>query len=262
MTEITAKQVKELRDQTGAGMMDAKKALVAANGDFAEAAEALKRKGLAKAAERSGREALQGAIAIASNDNVAALVQLTAETDFSAKGENFLNVCQEIAEAVLAEGKEAVAKFVDKVDELRIATKENIEIGQVVRMEAASGATLDTYLHRQDGRGVIGIILEGSGVSREDLHQVSLHAAFTRPKYLSRDEVPEEEVEQQRQKLLEVTKEEGKPEQAWEKIVEGRISGWFKESVLLEQGLQGEKTTVAQSLKDGTISRFAVVAIG
>lgn len=262
MAEITAQQVKQLRDQTGAGMMDAKKALVEANGDFEAASEMLRRKGLAKAAERSGREASQGAIALATNGNAAALVLLNAETDFSAKSEDFVKVCQSMAEAVLADGEAATEKFSEDIDNLRISKKENIELGKAVRREAAPGNTLDTYLHRQDGRGVVGVIVEGSNVSSDALHQVSLHVAFARPAHLNREEVPDELVEKERARALEQTKEEGKPEQAWEKIVDGRLTSWFRETVLLEQGLHGDKTTVADSLGEGELVSFELLAIG
>lgn len=262
MAEVTAKQVKQLRDQTGAGMMDAKKALIEAEGDFATAAEMLKRKGLAKAAERAGREASQGAIALAMNGQVAAMVQLSAETDFSAKSEDFVSVCQSMADAVLAEGEAATDRFSAEIDNLRIVKKENIKLGRVVRYEAAEGNLLDTYLHRQDGRGVIGVIVEGSKVPPEALHQVSLHIAFARPTHLRREDVPQDLVEKERTLALERTKEEGKPEQAWDKIVEGRLTGWFKETVLLEQGLHGDKTSVAKSIDNGEIVSFELLTIG
>lgn len=262
MAEVTAKEVKQLRDQTGAGMMDAKKALVEAEGDFAAAAEMLKRKGLAKAAERAGREATQGAIALAINGQVAALVQLNAETDFSAKSQDFVSVCQSMADAVLAEGATAAERFSAEIDNLRITKKENIALGRVVRHEAAEGNLLDTYLHRQDGRGVIGVIVEGSKVSPQALHQVSLHIAFARPTHLRREDVPPDLVEKERALALERTQAEGKPEQAWDKIVEGRLTGWFKETVLLEQGLHGDKTSVAKSIDNGEIVSFELLTIG
>lgn len=261
MAEVTAMQVKELRDLTGAGMMDAKRALQESNGDFEEAAEFLKLKGLAKAAERASREATQGAIALATNGSSAAMAQLNAETDFSAKADDFLEVCQAIADAVLADGEAATESFSGQIDSLKISKKENISIGRVVKCEATDDQIIDTYLHKQDGRGVIGVIVKGSGVSPEDLHQVSLHVAFARPAYLSREQVDPDLVEKERAKALERTKEEGKPEVAWDKIVEGRLSGWFKEMVLMEQGLHGEKTSVAQSIGNGSIVAFEMFAI-
>ena len=135
-------------------------------------------------------------------------------------------------------------------------------LGDFALIEAADGNALDTYLHVQDGRGVNGVVVEGSGVEAEALHQVALHVAFAKPTVLSRDEIPADLVAQERASLLEITKAEGKPEKAWEKIVEGRLSGWYRESVLLEQGLHGDKTPVKDSLGGGNIVRVVQVFLG
>ena len=258
MVQVSASEVKTLRDTTGAGMMDAKRALIEAAGDPAEAAEILKRKGLAKAAERADREASEGAIAIAvaADGAAASLVHLRSETDFSAKADDFAACTQEMADAVLAGGAEATAAFADRIDALRLAKKENISLGAAVRVTAAEGGAIDTYLHRQDGRGVNGVIVEGSGVDPETLHQVALHIAFAKPTYLDRSEVPDADVARERASALEITKAQGRPEAAWEKITEGRLAGWFRERVLLEQGLHGDKTTVGQVVGSGRIVRF------
>ena len=262
MVQVSARAVKALRDATGAGMMDAKRALIEAAGDPAEAAEILKRKGLAKAAERAERQAAEGAIAIAAGVGVASMVHLRSETDFSAKAADFLACVQEIADAVLVDGPDADAAFADRIDSLRLAKKENISLGAVVRLAAAAGNVVDTYLHRQDGRGVNGVIVEGSGVDPDVLHQVALHIAFAKPTYLERSEVPAADVERERASALEITKAQGRPERAWDKIVEGRLSGWLRESVLLEQGLHGDKTSVAQSIGSGRIVRFEQAYLG
>ena len=262
MVQVSAREVKALRDATGAGMMDAKRALIAAAGDPAEAAEVLKRKGLAKAAERADREAAEGAIAIATGRGAASLVHLRSETDFSAKAGDFLACVQEIADAVLADGPEVAAAFADRIDALRLAKKENISLGAVVQVDAAAGNAVDTYLHRQDGRGVNGVIVEGAGVDPDVLHQVALHIAFAKPAYLDRSEVPAADVERERASALEITKAQGRPERAWDKITEGRLSGWFRESVLLEQGLHGDKTSVAQSIGGARIVRFEQAYLG
>ncbi len=129
-------------------------------------------------------------------------------------------------------------------------------------LEAADGNILDTYLHSQDGRGVNAVVVEGSGVSQDDLHQVALHIAFAKPTYLTADEIPADEIEKERESLLEITKAEGKPEQAWDKIVTGRLNAWKGERALLEQGLHGDKTAVKDSLGGGSIARFVQVVIG
>ena len=262
MVQVSAREVKALRDATGAGMMDAKRALIEAAGDPAEAAELLKRRGLAKAAERADREAAEGAIAVAVSDGVASLVHLRSETDFSAKAADFLACTQEIAEAVRDGGTEAAGAFDDRIDELRLSKKENISLGAVMQVRAGEGNRLDAYLHRQDGRGVNGVIVEGEGVDPEVLHQVALHVAFAKPRYLDRGEVPAADVERERASLLEITKAEGRPEAAWDKIVQGRLTGWFRESVLLEQGLHGDKTPVSRSIGSGRIVRFEQAYLG
>lgn len=262
MVQVSAREVKALRDTTGAGMMDAKRALIEAAGDPEEAAEILKQKGLAKAAARADRDAAEGAIAIAVGDGTASLVHLRAETDFSAKAADFLSCTQEIADAVRDGGAAVAERFADRIDELRLAKKENISLGTVLQVRAGESNALDTYLHRQDGRGVNGVIVEAAGVDAEVLHQVALHIAFAKPRYLDRDEVPPADVERERASLLEITKAEGRPEAAWDKIVDGRLTGWFRESVLLEQGLHGDKIPVAKSIGNGRIVRFEQAHLG
>lgn len=260
MAEITAKDVKALRDATGAGMMDAKKALTEANGDMEAAIQLLRERGLAKAADRAEREANEGAIALASSGNAAAIVQIRTETDFTAKSDGITTLAQELADKVLAEGEGAIDESV--LDDQKLVTKENLSLGTVVRIEAGPGNTLDTYLHTQDGRGINAVIVEGSGVDQETLHEVALHIAFAKPTALTRDEVPAEQAERERAALLDITKAEGKPEAAWDKIVEGRMSAWYKERVLLEQGMFGEKETVQHKIGNGSIVRFAQAYIG
>ena len=262
MADIAAKDVKALRDATGAGMMDAKKALIECDGDFEAAAQMLREKGLAKAATRSDRDNVEGAVGLVADGQRAALVHLKCETDFSAKSDGFLSLVDELTNAVLTEGEGAVDARSSAIDDLRLSIKENIEVGRVSLIEAGDGNMIDTYLHVQDGRGVNGVVVEGSGVDQETLHQVALHIAFAKPTTLTRDEVPADLVEKERVALLEITKAEGKPEQAWDKIVEGRLTGWFRETVLLEQGLHGDKTSVGDMLAGGSIERFTQAYLG
>ena len=263
MTEFTAKDVQKLRQASGAGMMDAKKALDETSGDFDAALQALREKGLAKADSRSDRESSNGAIAVARGDAAAAIVELKSETDFSAKAEDFLSLIQKLADLVLAEGEEAVSQISDEIDDLKISKKENIQLGLVQRVEVPEDALMDVYLHTdQEGRGINGVVVVGEGVSDEDLHEVALHIAFAKPTALRREDVAQEEIAKERESALGVTKAEGKPEAAWEKIVEGRVSKWLSERVLLEQGIFGEKETVAQRIGDGKILEFAQAYIG
>ena len=259
---VSARDVKALRDVTGAGMMDAKKALTAAEGDMEAARQILREQGLAKADARSGRDNDQGAIAVVGDDMTAAVVQLKCETDFSAKNEGFTSLVQTLAESVLAGGPGAVDQHAAEIEDLKLVLKENIEVGVVEHLHAAGGNVLDSYVHRQDGRGVNAVVVEGSGVDAGTLHQVALHVAFAKPQFLSASEIPADEIERERAALLEITKAEGKPEQAWDKIVDGRMRGWYSERVLLEQGLHGEKTAVKDSIGRGSIVRFVQVLIG
>ena len=259
---VSARDVKALRDATGAGMMDAKKALTSADGDMEAARQILREQGLAKADARAARDNDQGTVAVAGDDQTAAVVQLKCETDFSAKNEGFTSLAQALAESVLADGPAAVERHAAEIEDLRLVLKENIEVGTVERLAAADGNVLDSYVHRQDGRGVNAVVVEGSGVGAEALHQVALHVAFAKPQFLSAAEIPAAEVEQERAALLEITKAEGKPERAWDKIVDGRMRGWYAERVLLEQGLHGEKTAVKDSIGGGSIVRFTQVMIG
>ena len=263
MPDFTAKDVQALRQATGAGMMDAKKALQENDGSSEAAAQWLREKGLAKVAKLGDRENTQGSVAVVVDGNLGAIVELKSETDFAAKSDDFTSLTQDLAELVLAKGTEAVYERATELDDLKIAKKENIELGRVVRFEAGEGSLLDSYLHIQDGRGVNAVLVELAGGTRELAHDVAVHIAFAKPPYLTRDEVPADDIEKERQALLDITKAEGKPEQAWPKIVEGRLNAWFKDQVLLEQGfVRDDKTSITQLLGGATIVRFAQVYIG
>jgi elongation factor Ts len=266
MAEFSAKDVKALRDATGAGMMDAKKALTESDGDFQAAASWLRERGLGKAAERSDRENVEGAVAVANSGNAAALVELKSETDFVAKSPQFVGLVNKLAKDVAANGEGAVEGYKDSIDDLKITLKENIEIGRFVRFEAADGNILDTYLHIQNGRGVNAVLIELAGGTSELAHDVAVHIAFGRPAYLQRDEVPADEVAAERAALEAQTRNEGKPEQAMQKIVDGRLDGWFKRvpgGVLVEQPFaRDDKQSVAQVLGSAKVVRFAQVIVG
>ena len=247
MADSTAKDVQALRQATGAGMMDAKKALTESNGDMDAAKKLLREKGLAKADDRAGRANAEGAIAVAVGVGTAALVELKCETDFVAKSEAYTLLTQEIADALAADGDAALEGYKDAVDDLKLTLKENIEIGRTARIELHEGQVVDTYLHRQDGRGVNGVIVVLSGGSKELAHDIAVHIAFAKPQYLTRDEVPADLVEDERETLTRISKAEGKPEAALPKIIDGRMAGWYKERVLVEQPfVRDEKQTIGQ----------------
>jgi elongation factor Ts len=255
--------VKKLRDATGAGMMDAKRALTENDGDFAAASKWLREKGLGKAAERADRENAQGAVEVFRDGSVAAIVQLKCETDFVAASDAFKGLAQEIADTVAAQGEAAADAFKDRVDDLKITLKENIERGELVRVEAAADDVLDSYLHVQGGRGVNGVLVVLAGGTQELAHDIAVHIGFAKPEYLTRDEVPADVIAHERTTLEAITRNEGKPEQAIPKIVDGRINGFYKEKVLLEQPYaKDEKQTITQVLGSAKIVRFAQVLIG
>ncbi|HEX6567657.1 MAG TPA: translation elongation factor Ts [Acidimicrobiales bacterium] len=265
MADFTAKDVQALRQSTGAGMMDAKQALTETDGDIDAARKLLREKGLAKADDRAGRENAQGAIAIATNVGTVGLVELKCETDFVAKSDNFVRLTQELADSVAAGGEAAASTHASAIDDLKVTLKENIEVGRAIQVKLAPGEIVDTYLHRQDGRGVNGVVVVLQGGSAELAHDIAVHVAFAKPQYLDRGEVPDDVVAEERATLLNITKAEGKPEAAWPKIVEGRLNGWYKERVLLDQAfVRDDKQTVAQlaASSGATIVRFAQLYIG
>lgn len=268
MPTVTAQDVKALRDATGAGMMDAKRALTESDGDAQAAAAWLRERGLGKAAERAQRDNRDGAVAVATNvsGDAAAIVELKCETDFVAKSPQFVGLVRELAAEVASEGEAAVESKKSAIDDLKVTLKENIELGRVVRFQAAPGNVLETYLHRQSDRGVNAVMVELAGGTAELAHDIAVHIAFGRPGYLNRQQVPAEAAETERALLEAETRNEGKPEAAIGKIVEGRMGGWYKRvpgGVLVDQPYaKDDKQTVAQVLGGAEIVRFAQVEIG
>jgi elongation factor Ts len=268
MAEFTAKDVQALRNATGAGMMDAKRALTESDGDTEGAKKWLRERGLGKAAERAGRETQEGAVAVSYDKeaNAIALVQLRSETDFGAKSPDFVNLVNELAALVAADGEDAVQQRKAAIEDLNIVIKENVQLGEVIRFEAAPGDLLDSYLHVQNDRGVNGVIVELAGGDQQLAHDVAVHIAFGKPKYLRREDVPSEEVEAERTTLEAETRRDGKPEAQVPKIVDGKLGGWFKRvpgGVLLEQPFaKDDSKTVAQTLGEARIVRYAQVVIG
>ena len=267
---ITAADVKKLRDQTGAGMMDAKKALTEADGDFDKAVEILRVKGQDKMKKRGEeRTASAGLVATAGG----ALVELNSETDFVAKNDEFVAVAQQIAEVAneaRAGDAEALkaAKLGDKtvgevVEELAVKIGEKIELGRVAYFE---GPTV-TYMHRRaaDLPPAVGVLVEYDGGNEDAARAAAMQVAAMRPTYVSRDEVPSDIVEKERAIAEATAREEGKPEQALPKIIEGRLNGFFKEVALLDQpSVQESKKSVKAVLDEAGVSikRFARFEVG
>ncbi len=259
----TAKDVQALRQATGAGMMDAKRALEANDGDMDAAKQWLREKGLGDVAKRAQRESAQGAVSLFIDGANAGMVKLTCETDFVASSETFTKLVNDLAALVANSGVDAVAQRAQQIDDLKITLKENIQLGDVVQFEAAPGNSVDSYLHAQGGRGVNGVLVELAGGDATLAHDIAVHIAFARPKYLSPADVPAGEVEQERVTLEARTRNEGKPEQAIPKIVEGRLQGFYKDVCLLEQPFaKDDKQQVKDLLGGATIVRWAQVEIG
>ena len=260
---FTAKEVQALRLSSGAGMMDCKRALESNNGDFEAAKQWLREKGLAASAKRDDRDNAQGLVALLIKGNVAAMVKLKCETDFVASSPQFKNEADALLQLVVTKNGAAVAERSEQLDDLKITLKEKIELGDVVRFEAAPGNIIGSYLHIQGGRGVNGVLVEMSGADSELAHDVAVHVAFARPKYLRREDVPAEVVAAERSTLEAVTRNEGKPEAAIAKIVDGRIQGFLKEVALLEQPYaKDDKKSVSQVIGSASIVRFSQVQIG
>ena len=260
---FTAQDVKSLRESTGAGMMDCKKALEDTGGDLEAAKQFLREKGLAASAKRDDRENNQGVVAISVSGGTGAIVQLKSETDFVAGSDQFKAEADALVAAVIADGPDAVASRSEQLEELKITLKEKIELGDVVRIDAADGNVLGHYEHVQGGRGVNAVLVEMSGADDAMAHDVAVHIAFARPRYLRREDVPAEVVEAERATLETITRNEGKPEQAIDKIVEGRLGGFFKDVCLLEQPYaKDDKQSVSQFIGSATIAGFAQVEIG
>jgi elongation factor Ts len=279
VADVSAKDVAALRKVTGAGMMDCKKALQENDGDQELAVDWLRKKGLSGASKRAGRSADQGAVDVVWEHTVGALVELTCETDFVAKGTEFAGTVAQLAQQVAEKGDTDVAgqPFGDStvgetVTQLGAKLGEKIELGRIVRYQTTDGL-LDGYRHNQNERGTIGVLVELGGVDRNDpkakdlAHDLALHIASAAPRFVQRDEVSDDAIEKEREVLTELTRNEGKPENAIEKIVEGRLNGFYKDYVLLEQGfVRDPKVTVGSLLSnfgaDATVRRFARVKVG
>ncbi|MFZ9821253.1 MAG: translation elongation factor Ts [Ilumatobacteraceae bacterium] len=260
---INAKDVQALRQATGAGMMDCKKALEESAGDVEAAKKWLREKGLSATAKRADRENTQGVVALSIECPLAAVVKLKCETDFVAASEQFVAEADELAKLVRTKGVAAVGERAKQLEDLQILLKEKIELGDVVRFEAAAGNIMDSYLHLQGGRGVNVVLVEMSGATEELAHDIAVHIAFARPKYLTREEVPADVVAAERATLEVATRNEGKPEAAIAKIVDGKLNGFFKDLCLLEQPYaKDDKKSVKQVIGNASIVRFAQVEIG
>ena len=260
---FTAKDVQSLRQATGAGMMDSKRALETTDGDLEAAAKWLREQGLAASAKRADRDNAQGVVALHVVGPVGALVELKCETDFVAGSDQFKAEAETLAKLVVAGDERSVESRKAELDDLKITLKENIELGRVVRLQAGPGEVLDSYLHVQGGRGVNGVLVVLAGGDTALAHDIAVHIAFARPKYLTRDEVPADVVAAERDTLETISRNEGKPEAALPKVIEGRMQGFFKGIVLVDQPYaKDDKQSISQLLGNASIVAYAQVEIG
>lgn len=276
---ISAATVKELRERTGAGMMDCKKALTEVGGDVDEAIKYLRTKGLAAAAKKSGRAANEGMVAVVGSTTKKAILELNCETEPVSKLADFREFGETLAQQALETSATSVEELkaqafagdpehtVEESVSLKVSViGENIVLNRCTVIEAAAGGRLGSYVHMG---GKIGVVVEGGGaITDEALHDVALHVAATGPRYTHRDEVTEELLASEREIALQQAIDSGKPEHIAEKIVAGKMEKFFEQEVLLEQAFAKDPSkSVAEFLKescgaDATVTRFVRYQLG
>jgi len=269
MANYTAADVKRLRELTGAGMLDSKNALVEADGDFEKAVELLRIKGAKDVGKRAERATAEGLVAAKDG----ALIELNSETDFVAKNAEFQSVADQIVAAAASSKATDVdalkaAKVGDTTVEQTIADL-SAKIGEKLELRRVAyfDGTVETYLHKRaaDLPPAVGVLVEYTGSNKEAAHAVALQIAALKAKYLTREDVPEDVVANERRIAEETARNEGKPEQALTKIVEGRVTGFYKDVVLLDQpSVSDSKKTVKALLDEAgvTVTRFVRFEVG
>lgn len=274
MANYTAADVKALREKSGAGMMDCKGALDEADGNVEKAMEVLRLKGLKGVTKREGRTTSNGLIVARVSGGTGWLVELACETDFVAKAPVFIALADKVADAIVAGGAKSLEaaltadlggkSVVDAINDEAAIMGEKVELRRVA---VAEGDAVDAYLHRtsKDLPPQVGVLVAYSGSDAATAHDVAVHIAAFSPTALSRDEIDTEVVATERRIAEETARNEGKPEAALTKIVEGRVNGFFKENVLLEQDFaKDNKLSVAKVLENAgiTVSAFARMRVG
>jgi elongation factor Ts len=274
MANYTAADVKALRDRSGAGMMDCKGALDEADGNVDKALEFLRLKGLKGVTKREGRTTSNGLILARVNGGTGYLIELACETDFVAKTPKFIELAESVADAISAAGAETLEAALaadlggksvsDVINDEAAIMGEKVELRRVASLKDAA---VDAYLHRtsKDLPPQVGVLVAYSGSDAETAHDVAVHIAAFSPTVLSREDVDAEVVATERRIAEETARNEGKPEAALSKIVEGRVTGFFKENVLLEQDFaKDNKQSVAKVLETAgvTVSAFVRFRVG
>lgn len=273
MAQITAAIVKELRERTGAGMMDCKKALVATEGDMEKAIDFLREKGLSQAAKKAGRVAAEGAVVahVTEDGKVGAIVEVNCETDFVGQNENFQALAKSIAALIVETNPADVETLLaseldgkavkDVVTEAIAKIGENISVRRFVRFESAEGKVY-SYIH---AGGKIGVLVDMKGGDLELGKDIAMQVAAANPQYLDRAEVPASELEHEKDILTEQARNEGKPEKIIEKMVLGRINKYYKDVCLVDQEfIKDGDLTISKLLKskNAEVARFARFQLG
>jgi elongation factor Ts len=276
MANFTSADIKRLRDQTGAGMMDCKNALAEADGDFEGAVELLRLKGVKDAGKRAARTAANGLVtAELADHSVGVLLELNCETDFVAKTDLFQQAAAEIARvaisagvfdrlALLAVEARPGVTVEQLIEEAGASLKEKLELGRFARFE---GGYVDRYLHRTDAAlpPTLGVLVQLDHENQEVAKDLAQQIAAMRPLYTTREDVPADVIEKERRIAEQITRDEGKPEQAIPKIVDGRLNAYLKDVVLTEQAfVKDNKTTIKQVLSQDnvTVTAFARFQVG
>ena len=274
MASISLADVKALRERLGTGMVDTKNALVEADGDMEKAVELLRMKGAKGNAKRADRSTSEGLVAAKEIGNTATLIELACETDFVAKGDKFVALADKVLDAVAAAGattvEEGLAAPVDGQTVGQLIDGEAAIIGEkfeLRRVASVTGEKFAIYLHKtsKDLPPQVGVVLGYTGDDADTARSVAQHISFANPEYLAREDVPADAVEAERRIVTEISKNEGKPEAALPKIVEGRVTAYFKQVALLEQDYaKDNKLSVSKVLADAglTVSGFARFKVG
>lgn len=274
MANFTIADIKALREQLGTGMVDTKKALEEADGDLEKAVEILRLKGAKGNAKRADRSTSEGLVAAKQEGDKVTILELNTETDFVAKNERFIALADKVLDAAAAAGADsaeaALAAPAGSQTVAELISDEAAIIGEKVelrRVRTLSGDKFEIYLHKtsKDLPPQVGVVLAYTGDDAETARSLAQHISFANPSYLSRDEVPEAEVEKEREIVTEISRNEGKPEAALPKIVEGRVGAFFKQVSLLDQDYaKDNKLSVAQVAKDAglTLTGFARFKVG
>jgi len=274
MANFTAADVKTLRDRLGAGMMDSKNALVEADGDIEKAVEILRLKGAKGNAKRADRSTSEGLVAAQVNEGSATLIELACETDFVAKGDRFVALADRVLAAVAAAGSDSAeagnAASAGDRTVAEIIGDEAAVIGEKIelrRVALVPGENFAVYLHKtsKDLPPQVGVVVGYTGDDTETARSIAQHIAFANPEYLAREDVPADKVDAERKIVEEISRGEGKPEAALPKIIEGRLTGFFKQVALLEQDYaKDNKLTVSKVVAEAglTISGFARFKVG